>query len=507
MVRPRFPASLPGVVILLFAGWTVFELVEPKNSFAIQLYNHYACVAHATSLRGLYDRLQVEYPPLSIGLFVATRTVAETFAPATSGRPQVGHYATIADVCRFGRAFGVLGCAVQVLVFAGLFRIGRRMYPEEPPAEFAGRLSVYLAGSLLMTDLVHERLDAMLAAMVFLSVVLLGKNRWVASYAVLAAAIAFKLVPAALGPVWLFASVPADRRQKGRAARGTGPLASALALRGAVLTAFMAAWLFPFYLIGGPRSFAFLAFHRARGIQCESSYGSLLLLLRSCGYPVVARLRFGCWEFVSPLSSLMGVASTLTLGAGLLAAAIVGFVTLRPGPAGDRPGRTAPDLRQLSTLTSLTLMVFAGLGKVFSPQYALWVIPLVPLLPLQGWARHGFFGLFLFACLLTRLAHPALQPILNGRDSVLPVMILTVRALLWLALIVWQVRLSFQPVRAPETAATVGRYLRRAGVHPNHFGVPHPLFLCRHTPSPTTLPTANPSSRSAATAAQPISDS
>ena len=450
MTRSPSSAVLPGLVVLLFAGWTVFNLVAPKATFTIGIYNDYASRARSTSLRAMYDEKWVEYPPLAVGLLLATRHVTDALEPVLRPTASPEKHPAAADLRRFGRTFGVFGCAVQVLVFWGLFRLCRRLFPEESPAEFSRRLFVYVAGSLLMTDLVYQRLDAVLAALVFLSVALLGTGRWVASFAVLAAAIAFKLVPVALVPLWLFASLPGDVRARWRPGRGLRVLATAVAGRGALLAAFVAAWVLPFSLAGGPRCFAFLDYHRARGVHCESTYGAVLMLLRWCGYAFETQFRFGCWELHSPLAARLGVASTPLLAGGLLAAALLGFVNLGPDVPGDRPGRTAPDLGRLVALTVLTLMAFAGLGKVFSPQYALWVIPLVPLVPLRGRSRDWFFGLFLLACLLTRLAHPAFRQILNGRGALLPTVVLTTRALLWFGLIGWLAVLTFRPGHRPD---------------------------------------------------------
>ena len=137
--------------------------------------------------------------------------------------------------------------------------------------------------------------------------------------------------------------------------------------------------------------------------------------------------------------------STLLLAGGLLAAGVVAFVCLKRGAAADRRG--APDIGRIAGLTVLTLMVVAGLGKVFSPQYAMWVIPLVPLIPLQGRTRAWFFGLFLLACLLTRLTSPAFVSYMHGGPAALPAVILSARSLLWLGLCGWLAKLSLRPVR------------------------------------------------------------
>jgi hypothetical protein len=46
-------------------------------------------------------------------------------------------------------------------------------------------------------------------------------------------------------------------------------------------------------------------------------------------------------------------------------------------------------------------MVFIATNKVFSPQYLLWLAPLVPLIPFHGKGRFVFQGAFVLVCFLS----------------------------------------------------------------------------------------------------------
>lgn len=435
-MSPRVSAALRPTVVCLFVGWTAFSLVEPKVNATMRLYADYAGRAQQSSLRELYDGSWVEYPPLMVGLLLVTRHATDALTPLWSTLFPLAADDWTAPFAPFGRTFGLFGCVTQVLVFLGLFHLCWRIEPTESTTARAGRVGMYVLGSLLMTNLVHQRLDAMLAALILLSFGLLHHGRWVLSFLVLAAAINFKLVPLALAPLWVLASLPGGRLAAAGSVRGLLRLAPPVAGRGAVLVAFTAAWLLPFLVIGGPRCLAFLSYHQQRGIHTESVYGTVLLVLRLLGHPVDSAFQFGCMELNSPLSPTLGLVSSVLLGVGLMTVCGLTFVGLRR-TAADAPAATA-DPGRVVAFAVVTLMTFAGLGKVFSPQFALWVIPLVPLLPLTGRERGWFFGLFLFACLLTRLASPAFAAeIRDGGPVILATIILVLRTVLWFGLTGW----------------------------------------------------------------------
>jgi hypothetical protein len=56
----------------------------------------------------------------------------------------------------------------------------------------------------------------------------------------------------------------------------------------------------------------------------------------------------------------------------------------------------------------LFLMLFIATNKVFSPQYLLWLAPLVCLIPFRGRRRSLFVWTFLLVCVLTTILFPFL---------------------------------------------------------------------------------------------------
>jgi hypothetical protein len=142
----------------------------------------------------------------------------------------------------------------------------------------------------------------------------------------------------------------------------------------------MLALLLPFLVVQGPDALQFVAFNAQRGIQLESVGASLLMLLQVVGQPLDIVARYGAYEVVSPLAPSLSFASIpLTLLAGGIVAVLYLRAAVRVAAADDRPvASVAPDLLVLASIAMLlAVMVMA---KVLSPQYFMWLLPLVPLL-------------------------------------------------------------------------------------------------------------------------------
>ena len=116
---------------------------------------------------------------------------------------------------------------------------------------------------------------------------------------------------------------------------------------------------------------------------------------------------------------------------------------------------------ELAACTLLCLLIAVVFNKVFSPQYLLWLLPLVALVPYRRLARRLFLYAFLLACALTTVLFPYLYySDLVGLDfapphrwvrgpSTLGVVLLCGRNLLMLGLVVAMMIAAAR--RRPET--------------------------------------------------------
>jgi hypothetical protein len=387
----------------------------------------------------------LEYPPLAL---VAILLPGAVVGPLPEDEPFPDD-----QMWRYVTAYRLEMLLFDLLAFAVVAVMMRRLYPEETPAEQAERLIVYLLATAALGPLLYNRLDIAMAGLVVLALALLvcGATFW--SMLVLALAIHFKLIPLVLTPWWALGTCAANwPKRPVTFARFVLPPLERLVL----LAALVVALFIPFWLLGGARTLGFLAFHQERGVEVESTYGVLLMALRPFGYPIEVIERHGAFDLISPLSPgcvhLAGVvaAALLTVAGGLLLWALL----RRPQEDAREttPARTLAQAhpRLFVAHTLLVLMLVVAANKVFSPQYLLWLAPLVALAPFARRSRRVLMWSFVGLCLLTTLIFPILfykhivglvspvtvPPCFNG-PTTLGLVVLGARNLLLLVLVIW----------------------------------------------------------------------
>ncbi|WP_201363221.1 hypothetical protein [Dictyobacter formicarum] len=104
-----------------------------------------------------------------------------------------------------------------------------------------------------------------------------------------------------------------------------------------------------------------LSYYGNRPFQVESAAASILWLSHFLGYSLDLRYTYGSLSVVSPLTSLVSLINSILLGAGLI---YIWWLQLR-------------NKIDLAASCLLTLLIVIFTGKVFSPQYVLWFMPLV----------------------------------------------------------------------------------------------------------------------------------
>jgi hypothetical protein len=169
-------------------------------------------------------------------------------------------------------------------------------------------------------------------------------------------------------------------------------------------------------------------YHLDRGLQLESIYAGVIAAGHGLGHPLSVLKRFGAYELVTPLVSFVKPLSLACLVAAF--AAVAGrFWFSRAGERFDRE-------RALLLLTVLFLLGFILTNKVFSPQYLLWLAPL--LAAAYGWRPRLAFaaGLFLLAAALSQAIFPRFYDQLTGLQPAL-VAVLNLRNAALLLLFGW----------------------------------------------------------------------
>jgi hypothetical protein len=133
------------------------------------------------------------------------------------------------------------------------------------------------------------------------------------------------------------------------------------------------------------------------------------------GQPTPVEYSYGGINVRSPASaSLAALAPPVQIGVLLAATVLLVLHAGRLRPESDGPSRPGATLAQAHpsifvAYALLFLMLFVAANKVFSPQYLLWVAPLVCLAAFPPRARRPFFWAFLLTCVLTTVVFPFLM--------------------------------------------------------------------------------------------------
>jgi hypothetical protein len=270
---------------------------------------------------------------------------------------------------------------------------------------FSLEMALTLAVTLLLTALTARRLRVahawILPAVTFALAALLLYPVAITRYdAVVALTLGLAVFFAALGGrfrVLAYASLGLGAAAKVVPALATIPLA--LARRGvvrgyAVFLAVVALVFVPFALLGSGGFLQSFAYQAERGLQVESLGASILIFFRSVDGVV---FEHGAFEV---LGEGVGLATSLSPLLTLLFLAVTGLMMYWEYRRFGRPGAgTFP--RHAAAL----ILAFMLGSKVLSPQYMIWLLPLIPL------SAGGAIGitictLFLATCFTTTLVFP-----------------------------------------------------------------------------------------------------
>ena len=325
-----------------------------------------------------YRDFAVEYPPGALPAFALPSLVAQG---------SVG----------YARAFAVLmvACGVAMVAFVALALA----------AVGAGRIRFVLAVGapaltpVLLGPFVLTRFDLLPAALVAAATAALVAGRLRAGAATMGLATAVKLYPGALLPL----VVVHVARRRGR--------------REAVLTAGLAvavvAAVFAVFAVLAPEGIARSVWRQLdRPLQIESLGSAVLLALHH-----LADMPLG-WESSHGSQNLTGaVAVVAGVLVGLAQVAVVVWLWVRytRGPA---------EPERFVLYAAAVVVALVALGRVLSPQFLVWLLPVVPLV--RGARGLAASALLVVACLLTRGWFPsdywALVRELDGRASALVVL-------------------------------------------------------------------------------------
>jgi hypothetical protein len=368
--KSQSPASERSVIAAAFAAialfvlaWTLLHVGFYKHKQVIDtpVYQRYGNAIADGKVP--YRDFGVEYPPGALPMF------------ALPGLAKPGKNQEVS--AGFRRTFETLMwmCgAVALLAMAVVLRVLRRSDLNVWAALCFAAVAPLLLGSVILS-----RFDLWPAAICATALAALVSNRLRLGHALLGLGITAKLFPVVLVPL----GVACVWKRAGRREALT-----CLAL----LVGVVAAVFLPFVVLSPGGVSDSLSVQLSRPLQVESLGASLLLVGHHVfGFGLAGETSHGSQNVAGSAAGVLAVATTL-LQVGVLGWIWTSFA------------RGRGDGEALVRSTAAALCAFVALGKVLSPQFLIWLIPIVPLV--RG--RRGLWasGLLAAALVLTQVWFP-----------------------------------------------------------------------------------------------------
>jgi hypothetical protein len=302
-----------------------------------------------------YRDFNLEYPPLALLFFLIPRLFTAQWT-----------------------VFAVLYQS-EILIFAWLglwvtFLIARKL--GKAPWKL---LAPYTLAILFIGPIIGQQYDIFPAVMMLFSIYYFWLGRHKTSWLWLAFGILTKLYPALLVP--LYALIYLRNRQFQTLLTGIGVL---------VLTSLI--MLSPFLISGPQHLMSLVEYHSQRGIQVESAYGATLLLANQLGWTTISlQFNYGSWNVAGHLSDTISHLSIYLQALVFLIGYVFIWTQIKKGKS------------QFSRLGAYILLLLSALlftSKVFSPQYIIWLLPVLALVFTRWrwviWITFAVMGIFTY---------------------------------------------------------------------------------------------------------------
>jgi hypothetical protein len=398
-VTAYLPIIIVTIAMFCGASWGVFLPVTDAAR-----YQCYALLfwfgSHATSLLPAsqcaflslpavlppFHLLPLEYPPLTLVPF---------------------SLALLAPLRYYQLAFALLMSLILMLVYSLLLRYG--------PRGAALAFACYIFSGAIATA--QERFDLLPAACTLMCIIAAERKQWTWAYVALSFGVLLKLYPILLFPVLFIAEQQAEGRWylPLRSLTLKAVLQHLWAMLGGVsLWRWKNSFLFLSIVVSVTGIFALLNFQGAfvdqfsyfvqRPMQVEATGSILLWLATQFGYPLQIVFSYGSLDIISKLDGVVALGSQILF--------IVGYVYIVWmqwwGELDTVQGSIA------------ILLLFVATGKIFSPQYLIWLIPLLAYAGafdkfwLLCWGAISLLTSYIFVYFYLRILDPLLIPYAPG---------------------------------------------------------------------------------------------
>jgi len=358
-VDPAFAVAATLVAAALFlVGWGVLHrgFFAEDRIVDTPVYERYGTAMADGELP--YRDFAVEYPPGALPVFLI---------------PALGSPSSETFRIRFETLMAFFGQAMIVCLAVALVALGASR------GWLIGALCFAALAPVALGPVVLSRFDLWPAALTAAALCALVTGRVRLGHVALGAAIAAKLYPAVLAPL---AVIYVWRREGRREA-----LVCAGFMLGVVLLVFL-----PFVVLAPGGVWDSLWNQASRPLQIESlGAGVLLVAHHVFGTGIAVESSHGSQNLAGTAPDVLAVGQSVLQAAALLAT----WILFARGPAS--PSR-------LMLASAAALVAFVSLGKVLSPQFLIWLIPVIPLVA----GRRGLAAAMLLAAalVLTQLWFP-----------------------------------------------------------------------------------------------------
>jgi hypothetical protein len=284
-------------------------------------------------------------------------------------------------------------------------------------------LGLYTLSLVFLSPIVGTRYDLFPSILVFFAFYALWRGWNKIAWTALALATLAKIYPIFLAPLFaLFQWKKKDYQ---------GLLAGGL-----IFISLLLFLTLPWLVLGKANFFAFLNYHKERGLQIESFFSPFLLLGNIAGLNFLEKVHPpGTWNIHSWSADFIAKLSPIFI------LIIISFVYWFYFQALGKKKISLSSPPFLNYCLAIIIAIFLT-SKVLSPQYFLWLCPFIPFI--QGKWRPLLIGIFLIICGLTTYIWP-FHYLGLLQSQILPVFILFIRNFLLVIMIYFLLK-EFQEV-------------------------------------------------------------
>jgi len=335
----------------------IFNTVYQITFSSTGLYMDYASKVLGGSIP--YHDFALEYPPFSMAFLILPRLFTTSFSV----------YTVVYQIEVF--LFDLLGLYL-------IYRIARNR--GEAPWKM---LMAYSLAILAIGPIITKWYDIFPAIIVLLAIYYFQAGRYKTGWFLLALGTMTKIYPIAIAPI-LFIHHLCNHEYKHVWSGISVFIATSLAT------------IAPFIIISPGSLLNLITYHTQRGIQLETTYSSFLLTAgKISSSPPQLTFGAGSWNVIGPLADNLASISTFVL---------VFFLLVTYWFIYRQINKDKNQFRDIGSYSILVIAVILITSKVLSPQYLIWLFPLLPLL--SGRQRYVMWGIFIVIGALTYYIFP-----------------------------------------------------------------------------------------------------